>query len=185
MKKNIAGFILFFLILSLLMTFPVAAHFLGEDGRSVTVDQSDITMPFLAEEKAKIVFVYFGYVGCTLICIPTLNEFTPMYRRIHRHYPNSAFYFVNLNPTQPREWVEPFAKSFDASFHGIYATKSEAETYERDFNLAVTSDSEEMSHSSNLYLLIRDHQRYQLKRIYMTHPYSEKQIIHDLESLQP
>jgi len=167
---------------SLLMIFPVAAQFLGENGRFVKIEQSDISVSFLEGEKAKVVFVYFGYVGCTSICIPTLNEFTPMYRRIHKRYPDSAFYFVNLNPTQPKEWVEPFAKSFDISYHGIYATKSETEKYERDFNLAVTSDNEEMSHSSNLYLLVRDHNRYQLKRIYMTHPYSEEQIMNDLEN---
>lgn len=183
MKKHVAGFILFFLMLSLLIFFPLTAYFFGEETHSVKIDTSDICIPFLENEKAKIVFVYFGYVGCTSICIPTLNEFTPMYRRIHRNYPNSTFYFVNLNPTQPREWIEPFAKSFDTSFHGIYATKSETERYERDFNLAVTSDDEEMSHSSNLYLLIKDHDRYQLKRIYVTHPYSEEQIINDLESL--
>jgi len=167
------------------MIFPIAAQFLGEEGRSVKIDKPGICIPFLEYEKAKVVFIYFGYVGCTSICIPTLNEFTPIYRRIHNRYPSSAFYFVNLNPTQPREWVEPFAKSFDASYHGIYATKTETEKYERDFNLAVTSDNEDMSHSSNLYLLIRDHDRHELKRVYMTHPYSEQQIINDLESLYP
>lgn len=185
MKKNIAGLILFIITLSLLMVFPIAAQFLGEKASSVKIDQSDITIPFLKYEKAKAVFIYFGYVGCTTICIPTLNDFTPVYRRIHERFPESAFYFVNLNPTQPKEWVEPFAKSFDSSFHGVYATKSETEKLERDFNLAVTSDDETMSHASNLYLLIRGEERYHLKRIYVTHPYSEEQIINDLENLYP
>ena len=183
MKKNIAGLILFILTFSLLLIFPIVAQFLGKNGNSVTITQSDITLPFLEHEKANAVFVYFGYVGCTSICIPTLNEFTPMYQRIHQLFPESAFYFVNLNPTQPKEWVEPFAKSFDPSYHGIYANKSETEKYERDFNLAVTSDDEEMAHSSNLYLLIREHDRYRLKRIYITHPYSEEQILNDLKEL--
>jgi protein SCO1/2 len=165
------------------MVFPIAAQYIGENGHSVKIKHSDICIPFLEHEKTKAVFIYFGYVGCTAICIPTLNEFTPMYRRIHKHYPDSAFYFVNLNPTQPKEWVEPFAKSFDSSYHGIYANKSETERFERDFNLAVTSDNENMAHTSNLYLLIRDHDHYQLKRIYMTHPYSEQQIIDDMENL--
>lgn len=183
MKKNIAGFILFILIFSLLLIFPIAAQFLGKNGKSVTVTPSDITLPFLAHEKAKAVFVYFGYVGCTSICIPALNEFTPMYQRIHQLFPKSAFYFVNLNPTQPKEWIEPFAKSFNTSYHGVYASKCEIEQYERDFNLAITSNAEEMGHSSNLYLLIREHDHYRLKRIYITHPYSEEQILNDLKEL--
>jgi protein SCO1 len=169
--------------MSLLIFFPLTAHFFGEETRSVKIDKSDLFIPFLEDEKAKAVFIYFGYVGCTTICIPTLNEFTPMYRRIHRKYPNSAFYFVNLNPTQPKEWVEPFVKSFYNSFHGIHASKSEVQRYERDFNLAVTLENTEMSHSSNLYLLIRDNDRHRLKRIYVTHPYSEEQILDDLENL--
>ncbi|ADR34443.1 electron transport protein SCO1/SenC [Sulfuricurvum kujiense DSM 16994] len=183
MKKNIAGFILLFLMLSLLMIFPLTANFFTEETRSVKINQSDIFVPFLEHETTKAVFVYFGYVGCTAICIPTLNDFTPMYRRIHEHYPDTAFYFVNLNPTQPKEWVEPFAKSFDPTFHGIYATASEVDRFERNFHLALTPYNEEMSHSSNLYLLIREQNHYVLKRIYVTHPYSEDVIIDDLESL--
>jgi len=183
LKKNIAGFILLFIMVSLLMVFPLGAHFFGEDVRSIKIDASDVSAPFLKHETAKAVFVYFGYVGCTSICIPTLNEIAPMYRRIQKRYPDSAFYFVNLNPTQPMEWIEPFAKSFDSSFHGIYATKSETEQYDRDFNLAVTSDNKEMSHSSNLYLMVRKDNRYVLKRIYLTHPYPEQQIIDDMENL--
>jgi len=184
LKKKIAGFILLLLMLSLLIFFPLTAHLFGDHAHSVKMEKRDIFIPFLEHEKAKAVFIYFGYVGCTSICIPTLNAFTPMYRRIQKHAPDTAFYFVNLNPTQPREWVEPFARSFDPLFHGIYATKTEVEQFERDFNLAVTSDNEEMSHSSNLYLLIREHNHYVLKRIYVTHPYSEQQIIDDLEILK-
>ncbi|MDP3290436.1 MAG: SCO family protein [Sulfuricurvum sp.] len=185
MKQKIAGVILLLVILSLLIFFPLTAHLFGDKGHSVKIDKSDISVPFLEHEKAKAVFVYFGYVGCTTICIPTLNDFAPMYRRIQKHAPDIPFYFVNLNPTQPREWVEPFAKSFHPLFHGIYATKTEVEQLERDFNLAVTSDNEEMSHSSNLFLLVREHDHYVLKRIYITHPYPEQQIINDLEILKP
>jgi len=184
LKKHFVGFILFFLMVSLLIFFPLSVHFFGEETHSITIDKSDIFIPFLEHENAEAVFVYFGYVGCTNICIPTLNEFAPMYRRIQKRYPDTAFYFVNLNPAQPMEWAKPFAKSFDPSFHGVYATESEVERYDRDFNLAVTSDNEEMSHSSNLYLLIRADNHYRLKRIYVTHPYSEQVITDDLESLK-
>lgn len=181
MKKNVAGFILLFLMITLLMIFPLSAHFFGKEVQSVKMDQPDISVPFLQHEKAKAVFVYFGYVGCTSICIPTLTNFAPMYRRIQKHYPDIAFYFVNLNPTQPKEWVDPFAKSFNPDFHGIYATKEEIERYERDFNLAITLDNGEMSHSSNLFLFLRDHDHYQLDRAYVTHPYPEQHILDDLE----
>lgn len=167
-------------VVMFLFLFPIFAHFLGEKGGVVRIEQEGIEPWFLEDEKSKTVLLYFGYVGCTSICIPTLNELSPLYRDIKSRNHDSAFYFVNLNPTQPSAWVEPFARSFHPDFHGIYATVEQTDRLERDFNLAV-SDGGEMAHSSNLYLMVREKNHYVLKRIYTTHPYPEKEILEDIE----
>lgn len=183
MKKTIAGAILLFLMLGLLMIFPLMAGYMGKNTHAIDVNMPAITPPFLKEERAQVVLLYFGYVGCTTVCIPTLNETAPMYERLRHRFPSLEFYFVNLNPTQPQDWPEPFAKSFHPDFHGVYATKTEIDQLERDFNLAVTANDQEMGHSSNLYLMIKESNHYTLRRIYTTHPYDEHQIEHDLKGL--
>lgn len=181
MKHKIVGSSLLLGVLTFLFLFPLFAHFLGERGGVVRIEKEGIEPWFLEDEKAPVVLLYFGYVGCTTICIPTLNEFTPLYQKIKSRYPQTPFYFVNLNPTQPSEWVEPFAKSFHPDFHGIYATTEQTDRLERDFNLAV-SEGEEMAHSSHLYLMVlEDDRHYVLKRIYTTHPYPQKAILEDIE----
>lgn len=183
MKKIIAGSILLFLMLGLLMIFPLMAEYMGENTHSVEVNIPSIAPTFLKEEQAQAVLLYFGYVGCTSVCIPALNEIAPMHTRLRQKFPSLGFYFINLNPTQPSDWPSSFAQSFHPDFHGIYAAAPEIQRLERDFNLALTSDDQEMSHSSNLYLMIKENNHYTLRRIYITHPYDEHQIEHDIKRL--
>ena len=183
MKKTIAGVILLFLMLGLLMIFPVIAGFMGKNAHVIEVNMPAVSPPFLKEEQAQAVLLYFGYVGCTTVCIPVLKEMTPMYARLKQQFPSLGFYFVNLNTTQSADWPDSFARSFHPDFHGVYATKTEIEKFERDFSLAVTASDQEMGHSSNLYLMIKENDHYALRRIYTTHPYDENQIEHDLKRL--
>lgn len=183
MKKTIAGVILLSMMLGLLMLFPVMAGFMGKNTHSIDVNIPTITPPFLKDEPAQAVLLYFGYVGCTTICIPTLNEIVPMYNQLHAKFPSLSFYFVNLNPTQPSDWAEPFAKSFHPDFHGIHASKKEVQQMEKDFNLAVTAANQEIGHASHLYLMIQEGNHYTLRHIYTTHPYNQNQIEHDMKRL--
>lgn len=183
MKKTIAGILLLSMILGLLMLFPLMAGFMGKNTHSIDVNMPIITPKFLKNEPAQAVLLYFGYVGCTTVCIPTLNKMGPIYTRLQQQCPSLRFYFVNLNPTQPSDWPQSFAKSFHPDFHGVYTSKIEIEQLERDFNLAVTANNQEIGHSSNLYLMIKENDHYTLKHIYTTHPYNEHQIKKDLKRL--
>lgn len=183
MKKTISGVILLSMMLGLLMLFPLIAGLMGQNTRSIEVNIPSASQPFLKKEHSPAVLLYFGYVGCTTVCIPALNTMAPMYTRLQQQYPSLGFYFVNLNPTQPSDWPQSFAKSFHPDFHGVYATKTEVEQLERDFNLAVTTNDQNIGHSSNLYLMIKENDHYTLKRIYNTHPYDEYQIKQDLQKL--
>jgi len=183
MKKAIAGSILLFLMLGLFMIFPLMAGYMGKNTHAIDVYMPSITPPFLKKERAQAILLYFGYVGCTTVCIPALNETAPMYERLRHQFPSLSFYFVNLNPTQSPDWPESFAKSFHPDFHGIYVTVAEVKQLERDFNLAITSNDQEMGHSSNLYLMIKENGHYTLRRIYTAHPHDENQIGQDLKRL--
>ena len=185
MKKTVVGSVLLFLMLGLLMIFPLMVGYMGKNTHSIEVNIPSIAPMFLKEEQAQGVLLYFGYVGCTSVCIPALQEMAPMYTRLREKFPSLGFYFVNLNSTQPLDWPSSFAQSFHPDFHGIYTPESELERLERDFNLAVTSNNQDMGHSSNLYLMIKENNSYVLKRIYTTHPYDEYLIEYDLKRLLP
>ena len=182
MKLSWSGPVILLVLLVLLFGFPIAGGMFGAKTSKVETERS-LAPFFLKSERSKAVLIYFGYVGCTSICIPTLHEVAPLYERLHRQFPSLSFYFVNLNPSQPSEWAEPFAKFFHNDFHGIYADDEQVGALERDFNLALVPSDSEMAHSSNLYLMIRENGGYTLKRIYVTHPYSENEIVRDLQRL--
>lgn len=182
MKKTFIGIFLLSSILGLLILFPFTANFFQKEASHVSVDIPDLKLPFLEHERSKNVLIYFGYVGCTAVCIPTLNDFTPQYQTIKTKFPDTSFYFVNLNSSQPAEWVDPFAKHFHQDFKGIYLSKEELSQIEHDFNLAVMQIDDTISHSSNLYLMVREDNAYRLKRIYISHPFALEQILKDLET---
>ncbi len=180
MKQTAIGSAILLAMFGILLLFPLTAGFLGSGVHTIDVGANTTNPWFLKNEKAKVVLVYFGYVGCTSVCIPALNELAPLYRAMRRETSDVSFYFVNLNPTQDPSWAEPFARSFHPEFHGIYADHLQVTRLEKEFNLAVTAD-EEMSHSSNLYMMVRSGSGYELKRIYTTHPYPASAVLADLK----
>lgn len=179
MKRNIIGSVIIIAFIAFLGLFPFLGHLWGDQIHVIRTEISQIEPWFLKEEKSKVVLIYFGYVGCTSICIPTMNQFAPMYQEILRKGEKVPLYFVNLNPNQPKEWVEPFAKSFHPDFKGIWASWDQTYKLEHDFNLAMSGE-EEISHSSNLYLMVREESGYVLRRIYTTHPYPADLILDDI-----
>lgn len=180
MKQTLIGSIILLSMLALLAVFPLSAGLLGEKAHALDAPANRLNPWFLKDETASAVLVYFGYVGCTSICIPALNELAPLYRKIQRRSDDVSFYFVNLNPTQDPQWAEPFARSFHPDFKGVYADLRQVSRLEKDFNLAISGESE-MSHSSNLYLMVRNGSGYELKRIYTTHPYHEASVLDDIQ----
>lgn len=179
MKRNMIGSAIIIVFIGFLGLFPFLGHVLGDKVHIIRTEIRGIEPWFLKEENSKVVLIYFGYVGCTSICIPTMNEFAPTYEEILRKGKNVPLYFVNLNPNQPKEWVEPFAQSFHPNFKGIWTSWDQTDKLEHDFNLAMSGE-EEISHSSNLYLMVREEGEYVLRRIYTTHPYPIEHILDDI-----
>lgn len=184
MTKRLYGTLLIAMMLSLLLIFPFLGTFLPGSSVEVAFNKEDVSPFFLEQEQSDIVFVYFGYVGCAHICTPSLQELSNNYETLKRIEPKVKFYFVNLNPDQPKEAPDMFAKAFHNDFIGIYASKEEVEELARIYNLAITGREENMGHSSSLFMFVKHPVGYVLKNIYTTHPYPIKQIIIDLQKVQ-
>ncbi|HLD23131.1 MAG TPA: hypothetical protein VJA83_04250, partial [Sulfuricurvum sp.] len=86
MKQRIKTFFGIFLIIAafgtiLGLAFPTLTD-AKHAGRSE--DRRSVDFPFLKGESADVVLVYFGYVGCTRVCTPALNDLAETYREAQR-----------------------------------------------------------------------------------------------------
>lgn len=176
MIKKFTGPFLLVLILLLLFLFPFATSFVDKSSQ-VNIKNPPPSPWFLKDEKSKYALVYFGYVGCTTICIPSLNEIKELYKSLDKINLYIPFYFVNIDPKQDPELPQLFVESFDKRFNGIYLTRNQLEDLEKQYNLAINEGSIEISHSSNLFLFKQKDKKHLLNKIYITHPYDEEKLI--------
>lgn len=181
MSKRILGPIVLFSLLTMFFLFPFAANFMDKSLSEITVKNSPHEPWFLKNEKEKYVLVYFGYVGCTEICIPSLDEINQLYKKIDEKKIDIPFYFVNIDPRQEKTLPDFFARSYDERYHGIYNTYQQLNKLRADYNLFIQETQIDISHSSNLYLFKKERNQYRLHKIYITHPYDEKLILKAIE----
>jgi protein SCO1 len=184
LKKRLYGITLIAFMLSLLLIFPFLGTFFSTTSQGSAFQNKTISPFFLKNEQSHIVFVYFGYVGCARICTPSLEEISNAYTIFKSVEPKIKVYFINLNSDQQHDAPENFAKGFNQEFEGIYATKQQIDELARDYNLAITDNTNEMGHSSSLFMFVKKPSGYVLKNIYSTHPYPIQQIIVDLQKVQ-
>lgn len=183
-KKQLFGITLIAAMLALLLVFPFLGTFFSKSSNGTAFGDNTISPFFLEKEQSQIVFVYFGYVGCTKICTPSLEEISKDYPTFKTIEPNVKVYFVNLDPTQPQDAPDMFAKAFHGEFSGVYATQQQIDALAQAYNLAITGKDSEMGHTSSLFMFVKKPSGYVLKNIYSTHPYPTKQIIIDMQKVQ-
>lgn len=181
MRKQMYGIGLIALMLSFLLLFPFLGTFLPNSSVHVTSENHEISPFFLQNEQAPVVFAYFGYVGCARTCTPSLQEIASLYDVFKTVEPKTKVYFVNLNPDQPENLPDLFAKGFHRDFNGVYASQKQIDTMARIYNLSITSNGGEMGHTSALFMFVKRPLGYVLKNIYTTHPYSLKHILTDMQ----
>ena len=184
MKKKMLGIILITIMLSFLFVFPFMGTFFSSNSIAADMNKDSISPFFLKNEQSHIVFVYFGYVGCADICVPSLQEISNAYKNIKMSEPLAKVYFVNLNPEQSPDAPDLFAKGFNEEFKGVYASQEQIESLARTYNLAITGTKDAIGHSSSLYMFVKTPSGYILKYIYSTYPYPIEQILVDLKKVQ-
>jgi len=174
--KKFIGPILLAVTLLLLFLFPFTTSFIDKSSE-IAIKNPPSSPWFLKDEKSKYALVYFGYVGCTTICIPSLNEIQEVYKSLDEQNLNIPFYFINIDPKQDPELPQLFVSSFDKRFNGIYLNRLQLEILKKEYNLAISEGSIEITHSSNLFLFKQKNNTLLLHKIYITHPYDEEKLI--------
>ena len=182
MKQKLIGVVILGVLLSVLLGFPFLANILPQNSTKIEITKSSASPFFLKTQTASTALVYFGYVGCTEICAPALEDLAYHYNRSMKANTNGvAIYFVSLNPDIPNHQPDIFAKAFHSEFHGVYATAAQIEELSKLYNIAIGDKDTASGHSSHLYLFVKTSNGYTLKNIFPTHPFPGEEIFTDIK----
>lgn len=188
MKQRVKTFFGIFLILAafgiiLSLAFPALSD-PKHAGRSE--DRRSVDFPFLKGETSELVLVYFGYVGCTRVCTPALNDLADIYGVIQtkefKHIP--SVWFVNMTPEMDPSSVQSWAAHFDKRFKSYAPTERELSDMVHTLNLVYTKMGIEAEHMPYTYLLRKKGANYELVYIYTSSPYNRSLILEDIGVLQ-
>lgn len=188
MKRRIKRFFGIFLIFAAFgliasLAFPILSDpdNAGRSKREMRVD-----FPFLKGEKSELVLVYFGYVGCTRVCTPALNDLAEIYRKTQKmnikHIP--SMWFVNMTPEMDKASVQSWAEHFDKGFKSYAPNEAELQEMVHDLGLIYTQMGVEAEHMPYAYLIQKKSSGYELVYIYTSSPYNRNLILKDIGALQ-
>jgi len=168
------------IIVLFILGFPLAMFTNEMQGR-VSFKES-IELPFSINDEVEVILLYFGYVGCQTICVPSLKEIALVSDEFNDSK-RVLFYFVNI--AEKSELVKEYAKYFHKNFIGLNLAPVETSKLMGDLR-AYSSDSlsgdGEISHTGYLYLIKNSgQQNFELKQMYYTRPFDTKSIVTDIK----
>jgi protein SCO1 len=168
------------LLITILFIF-FRGNFNSNSGR-VELNQK-IQSAVFSEYNNKFLFVFFGYVGCTDICTPRLEELSTIYNELKLNNIDIDTSFINLISLKDPELPQLFASAFNKDFDGFYLKNDKIQQIENEFNIycseSLTSKGD-WDHTSFLFLLKQEIDGYYLKRIYTYIPFDKDKIIKDI-----
>lgn len=185
MMKKIVGFGLIFLafVLILSLAFPALSD---SDHAGRSEDRREVDFPFFKRESSDLMLVYFGYVGCTRVCTPALNDLADIHRELqkrhNKHTP--SVWFVSMIPEMDSSSVQSWAEHFDKGFKSYAPTEKELAQMVHTLNLVYTKMGVEAEHMPYVYLIRKKGKTYELMYIYTTSPYNRSLLLKDIGRLQ-
>jgi len=131
-------------------------------GPALRLARSDGTVFDLAEQRGKVVVVFFGYTHCPDLCPLTLANFAWVRRRLGARAAQVRFVFVTVDPGRDSPaGTMAYARQFDSSFVGLSGDSASLAAAQRAFHVAswVTHDSAGnvvVAHSASVFVVGRD-----------------------------
>lgn len=189
MKKKIVLFIILIVMGSVALPLLLSLMFSSQSDGRIVVNKPIEASYLDPTSEGGVKLVYFGYVGCTKICTPILENLDAFYRskNMDGYRKDVEIVFVNLTPHVSPEQAVDFAKAFNPAFHGIYLNKHDLMRLDRDLGIFFSdslTDETEINHSDFLYMIKKiSDGKYKLLYIYPTHPLNENVIVKDLNTM--
>jgi protein SCO1/2 len=139
---------------------------------------------FLEKETKPLVMIFFGYVNCPDICVPSLSELSKIYNKIKQKN-KISIYFVNLQATAHPESVKEYAKVFNKDFKGIYLDYATMLEVVSKLNVIykATPNSTTIDHSGYIHLLVKHNNEFIQKYVYTARPYDIEYISSDINKM--
>lgn len=129
---------------------------------SVRLARSDGGVFDLAEQRGKVVVVFFGYTHCPDLCPLTLANFAWARRRLGARADEVRFVFVTVDPRRDSPAMAmAYARGFDSSFIGLSGDSAALTKAQQAFHVAswVSHDSAGnvlVAHSASVFVVGRD-----------------------------
>lgn len=144
-------------------------------------------VPFdTATLKGKVVLLYFGYIRCTDVCVPTLHRLGALMSKLGRLRAHTVVLFVSVDPHDTPARLRHFLDPIDPDFVGLTGTPRAVARVRAQFRVAAernpkAAPSERYAHSDGLYIE-GPHGRV---RLYAPATISASDLHHDIRALLP
>ena len=98
----------------------------------------------LAQERGKVVLVFFGYTHCPDVCPTTLADWSKARRLLGADTANVRWVFVSVDPERdPPDTAAAYARRFDPAFVGLSGTPAQLEAVRAAWGVAAVPDTPE------------------------------------------
>jgi len=179
-QKKIYGVLL--IIVSIFSVVIINLLFIGSSKKV----QSDVptNFYFLQNENKPIVLLYFGYTGCSYICVTALSQLNELYSKTNQE--KVAVYFVNIMTTAGESETKSYVESFNPQFKSVVPTREKLFEMTSLLKVNFTQsmfNKEEIDHTGFLYFLVKENDTYVQKQVYIHYPYDLELILNDIDSI--
>ncbi|MHB8099835.1 MAG: SCO family protein [Sulfuricurvum sp.] len=183
--KKIFGYVLIFSAFGIIagLAFPALSdpNHAGRSEKHIAVN-----FPFLKNETSKTALVYFGYVGCSDVCMPALYDLSQIKGLSKKQGFSSepSIWFVNMTPSMDAQSVQSWAEHFNKEFKSYAPNQKELSAMVETLNMIYTQLGTKAEHRPYVYLLQKTSKGYELVYIYTSVPYNRSLILQDIGVLQ-
>lgn len=177
------------LITLFFITIPFLQSLFFSSNTKGTIEVNKVVDANFIKSDKKVILLFFGYVGCQDVCTPLLQNLSNLYKsKNFKDIKNDIdVIFVNLTPEIEEFQPDLFAKFFNKEFKGIYLSRKEVLSIDRNFSLFFSqnlSEKTELNHTDYLYLITNTNDTLTLEKLYFTHPLQEQKLKDDIISLK-
>jgi protein SCO1/2 len=128
----------------------------------VTAGSIDLGNFHLAEQKGKVVVLFFGYTYCPDVCPSSLSEFKEVLKNLGGQAENVDVLFITVDPKRDTpEKISQYARAFDPRIQGLSGSMAELEPIWKAYGVYRAEQPSEtegaylVDHSSRTYLIDR------------------------------